>query len=34
MDRCPLKGEGGDRLLAVLCAAGYNMKWLSMAGNE
>lgn len=28
MDRCPLKGEGGDRLHAVLCAAGYNIKWL------
>nr|WP_255333850.1 IS5 family transposase [Thiomonas sp. FB-Cd] len=28
MDRCPLKGEQGDRLHAVLCAAGYNIKWL------
>ena len=28
MDRCPLKGEEGDRLHAVLCAAGYNIKWL------
>jgi IS5 family transposase len=28
MDRCHLKGELGDRLHAVLCAAGYNIKWL------
>ena len=28
MDRCHLKGEQGDRLHAVLCAAGYNLKWL------
>ncbi|WJJ94441.1 transposase [Neopusillimonas aromaticivorans] len=28
MDRCHLKGEEGDRLHAVLCAAGYNLKWL------
>lgn len=28
MDRCHLKGEQGDRLSAVLCAAGYNIKWL------
>lgn len=28
MDRCYLKGEQGDRLHAVLCAAGYNVKWL------
>ena len=28
MDRCHLKGETGDRLHAVLCAAGYNIKWL------
>jgi len=28
MDRCHLKGEEGDRLYAVLCAAGYNFKWL------
>ena len=28
MDRCPLKGEMGDRLHAVLCAAGYNLRWL------
>jgi hypothetical protein len=25
MDRCHLKGETGDRLHAVLCAAGYNL---------
>ena len=28
MDRCHLKGENGDRLHAVLCAAGYNIRWL------
>jgi IS5 family transposase len=28
MDRCHLKGETGDWLHAVLCAAGYNLKWL------
>jgi len=28
MDRCHLKGETGDRLYAVLCAAGYNIHWL------
>lgn len=28
MDRCHLKGEIGDRLHVVLCAAGYNIKWL------
>jgi transposase, IS5 family len=28
MNRCYLKGEKGDRLNAVLCAAGYNIKWL------
>lgn len=28
MDRCHLKGELGDRLHAVLCAAGFNIKWL------
>jgi IS5 family transposase len=27
MDRCHLKGETGDRLHAVLCAAGYNIRW-------
>lgn len=28
MNRCYLKGEQGDRLNAVLCAAGYNIRWL------
>ena len=28
MDRCYLKGEMGDRIHAVLCAAGYNLRWL------
>ena len=28
MDRCHLKGEMGDRIHAVLCAAGYNLRWL------
>ncbi len=28
MDRCHLKGEQGDRLHTVLCAAGYNFRWL------
>lgn len=28
MQRCHLKGELGDRLHAVLCAAGYNIRWL------
>lgn len=28
MDRCPLKGAMGDCLHAVLCAAGYNIRWL------
>jgi IS5 family transposase len=28
MDRCYLKGQTGDRLHAVLCAAGYNIRWL------
>jgi IS5 family transposase len=28
MDRCHLKGAQGDRLHAVLCAAGYNLRWL------
>jgi len=28
MDRCHLKGETGDKLHAVLCAAGDNIKWL------
>lgn len=28
MNCCQLKGETGDRLHAVLCAAGYNIRWL------
>ena len=28
MDRCHLKGQTGDAIHAVLCAAGYNIKWL------
>lgn len=28
MERCHLKGEIGDKLHAVLCAAGYNIQWL------
>jgi IS5 family transposase len=28
MDRCWLKGQTGDALHAVLCAAGYNIRWL------
>ena len=28
VDRCHLKGELGDHLHAVLCAAGYNIRWL------
>ena len=28
MDSCHLKGETGDRPHAVLCAAGYNIRWL------
>ncbi|WP_226858625.1 transposase [Diaphorobacter aerolatus] len=29
MNRCPLKGEQGDSVHAVLCAAGYyNLRWL------
>ena len=31
MDRCHLKGAIGDRLHAVLCAAGYNPRWLLRA---
>ena len=27
MNRCHLKGELGDALHAVLCAAGYNIRW-------
>ena len=28
MDRCNLKGSEGDALHAVLCDAGYNIRWL------
>jgi IS5 family transposase len=28
MDRCHLKGSEGDAVHAVLCAAGYNIRWL------
>ena len=28
MDRCWLKGEVGDALHTVLCATGYNLRWL------
>lgn len=28
MDRCHLKSSEGDALHAVLCAAGYNIRWL------
>ena len=28
MNRCHLKGKIGDAIHAVLCAAGFNMKWL------
>ncbi len=28
MDRCHLKGAQGDSVHAVLCAAGYNLRWL------
>ncbi|TAN14024.1 MAG: IS5 family transposase [Burkholderiaceae bacterium] len=31
MDRCWLKGQIGDALHAVLCAAGYNIRWLLRA---
>lgn len=31
MDRCWLVGEMGDALHAVLCAAGYNIRWLLRA---
>lgn len=31
MDRCWLKGQSGDALHAVLCAAGYNICWLLRA---
>jgi len=28
MNRCHLKGVEGDAIHAVLCAAGYNIRWL------
>jgi len=28
MNRCHLKGQAGDAMHAVLCAAGYNIRWL------
>jgi len=31
MDRCWLQGKLGDALHAVLCAAGYNLRWLLRA---
>lgn len=31
MDRCWLAGSQGDALHAVLCAAGYNLRWLMRA---
>jgi IS5 family transposase len=31
MDRCHLLGEIGDTMHAVLCAAGYNIRWLLRA---
>lgn len=31
MDRCWLQGQLGDALHAVLCAAGYNIRWLLRA---
>lgn len=31
MQRCWLKGSEGDALHAVLCAAGYNLRWLLRA---
>jgi IS5 family transposase len=31
MDRCWLAGATGDALHAVLCAAGYNIRWLMRA---
>ena len=31
MDRCWLKGQLGDALHAVLCAVGYNLRWLMRA---
>jgi IS5 family transposase len=31
LDRCHLNGETGDALHAVLCAAGFNIRWLLRA---
>jgi transposase, IS5 family len=31
MDRCWLQGEQGDAIHALLCAAGYNLRWLLRA---
>jgi hypothetical protein len=31
MDRYGLQGQLGDALYAVLCAAGYNLRWLLWA---
>ncbi|MBQ0946196.1 hypothetical protein KAK07_22845 [Ideonella sp. 4Y16] len=31
MDRCWLKGSEGDALHAMLCAAGFNIRWLLRA---
>jgi hypothetical protein len=28
MNRCHLKGQAGDAIHTVLCAAGYNIRWL------
>jgi hypothetical protein len=28
MNRCHLKGQTGDAIHAVLCAAGHNIRWL------
>ncbi len=28
MNRCHLKGAQGDAIHTVLCAAGYNLRWL------
>ncbi|MFM7658576.1 MAG: transposase, partial [Burkholderiaceae bacterium] len=28
MNRCHLRGAQGDAIHAVLCAAGYNLRWL------
>lgn len=31
MDRCWLRGQLGDALHTVLCATGYNLRWLLRA---